>query len=465
MSTGSCGSGIARRNLLQIDTHRFLRSVWSAFESEHVRAVALRDENLSAMSDKDHDVLVHPDDLEQSLRIIESVAAAQGWRPLFRQRSSNHNHLGFWCENPANAEDSVSLHMDVQDALGSKGFFYAEAGPFVANGEYCDGVRVLRPGARIVALALHVLLDKGMVSAKYRNLLQCDLVQDLEKFAARALPDGSARILCDWIRSGSPDADVRQSSARIRNNLRLWHPLNLVRPVWVRLLRRLRYFGSRRGVLIAFLGPDGAGKSTTLEAVRRLSAKGPFPVETVYMGKRDTFLPTSMLIRMLYRRKLNGEERNGNGETSKRRGLALLLFNLKDLAGLMNWALEQWARYLVQVRPYLQQDGLVLTDRYAFDLGNREADSVAHKRFFRRLLPHVFVVPDHTYLLWEEPEVLYSRKPEMPIDEFSQLLERLRDIVDCVPASSQIRTNRPVEAIASQISSEISVLMESRCRT
>ena len=181
------------------------------------------------------------------------------------------------------------------------------------------------------------------------------------------------------------------------------------------------------------------------------------------MGKRDTFLPTSALIRMLYRRRPDGHQPSGG--VTKRRGLALFLFHLKDIAGLLNWVLEQWARYLVQVRPYLQQDGLVLTDRYAFDLGSREADSVAHKRFFRRLLPYLFPVPDHTYLLWEDPEVLYSRKPEMPIDQFEQILERLREIILYVPASSPIRTNRPIEAISSRIVAEIAALMESRCRT
>ena len=140
------------------------------------------------------------------------------------------------------------------------------------------------------------------------------------------------------------------------------------------------------------------------------------------------------------------------------------MYRLKDLAGILNWTLEQWSRYLIQVRPYLQQGGVVLADRYALDFGNHDARSLAHRPFLLAILVRLFPVPDRTYLLWEAPEVLYARKQEVTPDEAAARLERLRHVVRRITGSREIRTDRPVPAIASEISHEIASLMEQRCR-
>jgi thymidylate kinase len=270
-------------------------------------------------------------------------------------------------------------------------------------------------------------------------------------------------MVCEWIRVGTPEQQIKELSGSLRRALILAHPLNLLRPALVRVGRWLGFLAPRRGVLVAFLGPDGAGKSTILRAVQGMLPSTPFPVRAVYMGKRDPFLPTSHVIRFIYRR----TEKSGSGnerKPSRRRGVGWILYRLKDLAGLFNWTLEQWSRHLVQVRPVLQQGGVVLTDRYAFDFGNHDAQSLAHRPFLRAILLRLFPIPDRTYLLWEDPEVLHARKREVTPDEAAVRLERLRQIVHRLPGSREIRTQESVAVIASEIAHEIASLMEARCR-
>jgi thymidylate kinase len=229
--------------------------------------------------------------------------------------------------------------------------------------------------------------------------------------------------------------------------------------VFVRIRRVSRYFGKRRGVLIAFLGPDGAGKSSLIDELLQRRIDGPFPMVCVYMGKRDVFLPTSVLIRFLHREQDPGEKTASSSSGRQEGGTTKVV---KDLAGLLNWILEQWARYLVKIRPVLQQGGIVLADRYAFDLANRPDFSVVHRPIIRKLLARLFPVPDRTYLLWEDPEVLFERKAEWPVDHLERNLERLREIVHCVPGSAEIRTNKPVSELARKLLAEASEIMGSR---
>jgi thymidylate kinase len=435
--------------------------MWAAFEEARTRVVSLRDPHWAGNGIiGDYDLLVHPSDLARALTVITSIAKSAGWRTLFEERIANHHQLVLWHRAEGSGQGPHRINLDLQNALGRKGFYYAPSTPFLVNPVRRNGVAFPSPQAGVIALALHMLLDKGTVGDEYREIVQRDQRNGLEQFAASVLPSEAARKVCAWIRTGAPSGEVRQIASNLRRALIIFHPLNLIRPAFVRLRRWVRFLGRRRGVLVAFLGPDGSGKSTLIQAVKGMSPSDPFPIKDVYMGKRDTFLPTSRLIRMMYRRQ---EKSSKGGEiTSKRRFVGRLLYRLKDIAGLANWTLEQWSRYLIQVRPCLQQGGVVLADRYAYDLACRDERSIAHRPMVLRILAHLFPVPDRTYLLWEQPEVLYARTSEITPTESAAMLERLRQILHPIPNFREVQTHRPTELLASEVCHDIASLMESR---
>ncbi len=188
------------------ESARFLLSMWAEIESAGVRAVLMR--NYDDFPEKirgDHDVLVHPDDLERVKSIVFSVARSARWRVLFVQGVSNHYQVVLWYPRKASQQGPDILQLDLQNALGWKGFHFAAAEPFLRDPVRLDGVSVPNPEARTVALAIHSLLDKGTVRDQHREAMRRDAAAGLEEFSASVLPPRAARMVCEWIRVGAPE--------------------------------------------------------------------------------------------------------------------------------------------------------------------------------------------------------------------------------------------------------------------
>ena len=134
---------------------------------------------------------------------------------------------------------------------------------------------------------LHLLLDKGHIAPGRRAAARAAAEQAFPGAAAALLLDertgaGSAREVLDAVRAGGSDVsglalDLRR---RWRRRHRWTTGANYLR---TRAMRRLAVAapGHPSGRVVAVLGPDGAGKTTLTEAVRRTF---PTPSRSVYMG-------------------------------------------------------------------------------------------------------------------------------------------------------------------------------------
>jgi thymidylate kinase len=446
---------------MSADTTRILLSVFEAFEANDIPVVVLRNhEQLPQNLHGDLDILLTKNHLLPAEKSILGVAANQGWRILHFERVSNHCQIVLWKPNPE--APPSKLHIDLQFALGRKGFMVAESPAFLRERQYAGPFPIPQPDAKKLALAVHCLFDKHCVSPKYRAQLETGNATISKGFASSVLPAPIAPDVCDWLQRGAPDADVEGLVKSLRRKLRLHWPANLVRPGFVRLKRWIRMFGRRRGMLAAFVGPDGAGKSTVIRTVEDNVEPGAFPVKNIYMGKRSPFLPTSHLIRLIYKKKSSNEgDPSAPRRSGKKSGLG---YRVKDVLGLLNFILDHWSRYLIQVRPLLQQGGVVLADRYAYDFGNHDLDSVAHRPAMQKILVKLLPVPDRTFMLWETPEVLWERKQEATKEDSALRIAQLRRLMDVVPGSRQVQTRGPAEKIGAGIVTEIFEAMEARNR-
>lgn len=217
----------------------------------------------------------------------------------------------------------------------------------------------------------------------------------------------------------------------------------------------------RRGLTVALVGADGAGKSTLTRALEQ--AELPRPVKRIYMGVNleasTMMLPTTRALLAVKRARGGRPDLVAStlsGEPASRPGspVGRLRRNTKVAARLLVWAMEEWLRQLVAFS-YQARGWIVVFDRHFFadyyeaDVapvsGARGGSSRVHGWMLRRLYPK----PDLVLCLDAPGEVLYARKPEASVTWLEQRRRQYLALAEVVPALVVLDATRPVDAVLS----------------
>ena len=231
-----------------------------------------------------------------------------------------------------------------------------------------------------------------------------------------------------------------------------------------------------RGLTVAIVGPDGAGKTTV---ARRLQPMLPVPATYLYMGvsaeSSNHLLPTTRLVRFVRRRKgvvergpripppadtaseRSAPERSaperraaGSRAAAKRlRAAARLANRVADESyrqGLASWHRRQGRVVLL--------DRHVFADYYLFDVaapGPLPLSRRLHGLFVSRVLPP----PDLLLYLDVPAELLFERKGEGTVAVLEALRHNYAQLAGVVPAFETIDGTRPVDDVAAEAAAQI----------
>lgn len=247
----------------------------------------------------------------------------------------------------------------------------------LAGASEADAVREPAEDWLLWILLLRALIDKGRLAERYRS-------------AARELAGrwtGGPEPLLSLARArGVPVEDaVRSAAAGDWDGLLALSPPGPPRRSLPRRLarapRKLRDLAGgwrRRGISVAVLGPDGAGKSSTVEA---LATGLPLPVRVQYMGLTGGQMPRADALR-----------------------IPGVVFAAR--VGII------WLRYLRGLRQVLA-GGIVVFDRYTLDAiapsGMRLSPAA---RFSRQVQARVVPMPDLVIVLDASGATLHRRSGE-----------------------------------------------------
>ena len=202
--------------------------------------------------------------------------------------------------------------------------------------------------------------------------------------------------------------------------------------------RKLKYASYKirnKGFLVAFVGVDGAGKSSTVEYIENLEFFKNTGIKRVYFGNNEYWIPG-------LQRLLKKEVKN--------KFLKLLLgtFSLVD----------RQLRILIALY-YMQLGNIVLADRYIYDdeIGRVQNKEKSNKKpLIKRIYQKIFGVkmwkkPDLTIFLDVSPEVAYSRKQDYSFEKMLEVNKDYKDYMYKVDGVKIVNADQSQEKIYGEI--------------
>jgi thymidylate kinase len=386
-------------------------------------------ERLPDQIDGDIDILVRQADLPKVEAILLSIM--DGF--LLIRRIVRNRHLQFYIVS----EDEVALatqkncpfqkiQLDFVTENQWHGIPYLDTEEVLSAKERYGNFYVATLEHRAVHLLCHAILDKNSLKSEYEEvILEAVAKQDkawLESLCPfvgvslvqrlySALSMGDASRLLE-LRS------VLMARLLFRTHRSVLAYMSFQLEKYARIGKAVLF---PPGILIATAGPDGAGKSTLLGRVRTVFSGGYEFVEDQYMGWKEFILPTKRLLALV--QKAMSSEKDAphlDNEDSAPEANLPWTHNFS----ILHYFLDLWARYLFRIRPVLARGGLVLCDRYFYDMFLQEA-WVCRNVLSRSLLLSLTPKPTVTVTLAGDPEAIAARKRENSSAETARQLVAL----------------------------------------
>lgn len=398
-----------------------LEQAFATLQQHSIRWALLRGEDELAAPSGDVDLLVARADLPRATRVLEQHGFLQV--PAWGQGS----HTFFFRHEPA-IGGWLKLDIVTELAFGPRFNLRTWAEAECLGRRQQDGpLTLLAPDDAFWSLLLHCLLDKGRFASQRAQRLQ-QLVPEvrLDSTLARLIAHYSPadwtteRLLesvtqGDWLELETLAPSLAQCWATLQPQLTRVQTggrrlSTLAHRIWYRL--------RRRGLNVALLGPDGAGKSTLASTIQEAFW---FPVVPLYMGQRPN---------QSRRRSIPGME------------LATRLASL-------------WWRYL-QAQYHQRLGRLVIFDRYVFDamLAPRH-NYTWQERLYWGVLGHAIPAPDLVLLLDAPGKVMFARKGEHSPELLEQQRQRFLALLPHIPQAEIIDVARPEDVVRRDVTSRI----------
>jgi hypothetical protein len=262
-----------------VDTNRsFYRELINYLNQREIRCCLLRDTDLETADLDELDLLVWP----QDRRKFEVVMHELEFVP---RKSGIPRKEVFACFDG----DKLRL-LDVHYAFIQDGIIYMPlAGVYFRVIKTAQSCKTLSPEDQLLHLFYHNLIGKKHLQAKHlprvKELLggRPDISYMFSRIEDSRIRPIFERFLKNPQQFTEDPEEAGRAAQKIRRILTFRSPANLLRSYYNRNLKRLFY--RRWGVHFAFMGVDGAGKSTIIKAVQdRLQNAGKIKFYRVYMG-------------------------------------------------------------------------------------------------------------------------------------------------------------------------------------
>lgn len=286
-----------------------------------------------------------------------------------------------------------------------------------------------------VVLLKEILNNKRISNAKYTEIEPYINNEKFSVLVAQLFDKNTAQTINKKLELGLY-RDLRQTIIKKLNiNLFIKYIFNL---------KKINRIFNRPGISIAFLGVDGAGKTTIIESLKPVLSST-FHKAYNYEHLRPNLLPS---IARLFGRK---EEFNGgpvtNPHKSKPAGIlgSFFRFNYYFIDYF-------WGYYIKIYIQLIKKSSVWVFDRYYYDYffdPKRSRINLPHwlLKFYLFIMPE----PDLIFCLGGEPGVIHTRKKELPIEEIARQNKLLKKFAIENKKAFWIETTEDIEKSVASI--------------
>jgi thymidylate kinase len=395
----------------------------------------------------DLDIVVGPEALDGLVRQMGEFARAAGLRlvQLIRHERTALYFVFAWTDD---AGGVALLAADFCSDFTRRGRRFLAAEELLAGraADACAGFPVPAASLRFIYYVVK-RVDKGVLDDRHGSYLSACWREDPARAALQLRRFWRERAAADAIEraAGSGDwAAVRGAVRELRRELRRAAPLT-PRGALGELGRALERVLRPTGLVVAFLGPDGSGKSSLIERV--LQDLGPVFRRTRYAHLRP--------------RVLGSRDADGAPVVSPHAAGARGL--LASTAKLAFFVADHLAGYALQIRPAAFRSTLVAFDRHYVDLladprRYRYGAPMALARWAAKLIPG----PDLWVLVDAPADVVQARKREVAPDESARQRARYLALVRRLPNAAVVDGSRPPAEVALETADAVLRFLEGR---
>jgi thymidylate kinase len=419
---------------------RLVTRIFDELERAGIASVVLRNhEALPERIGNDLDLLVDPARRESAEEVVTAAAAEAGW-VLLNRAEFVPTGLYFW-----HADSGAVVQIDLFHGLWWRGLEILPALELLRGRRRVGPHHVPDPVAESALHLLSGVVYSGNVKRKYRERMHGVARDDPERLADALRNSCSARLAARLVEiaAGNRWPELERAVATVRRALlanAMRSPGPSARRLGAEAGRVLRRFMRPPGLMIAILGPDGAGKSTA-------AANLVDDLSVLYRPERGRSIHWRPTVR---RPPASAAKPVTDPHGSPPRAPLLSALFLS----------YHWARFVtgswLGLQPVLFRNGLVLCDRYFEDFYvDRRRYRLNVPGWLVSLFDRGYRKPDLTIVLDVNAEVARGRKAEIDPGELDRQRDAYRRLVARSETAFLVDASRSPEHVRSAMMTRV----------
>lgn len=426
----------------------FIVRFFDQVEKENIKYCVLRNyESLPESVGHDIDMLMDGSLGHETVKgKVASIVAYLGWDYI-----CTYDKDAFFTYVCYKAERSSvqTLQLDIWTDLRWRGIPWIDTQGILNTARKENGFFIPAKAAEAAVTGVKELMGNGRVPKKYYDKISAYCKEERDAFIElmqKPFSIDAARIAahCEKREFDAVDAMGKQLKRRLIRA----RPATYLGASFSRLTDKLSGFVRPKGKLIAFIGPDGSGKTTIID-MQKDYLKSMFSYIKQYHIRFEILpeLKTGHGFSSM-KGQLSGSAETGRPASQKER--RSLLSKLASWFVVMYYSMEFFIGRAA-IKKHRMSRALILFDRYFYDFF---AQPTTRELIwpFRKLLLLIAKKPDILIHLNADAQVVYGRKKELKVHEIETQNEYMRKIVKDVKNAYSVDTStKPADEIGAEI--------------